>query len=393
MRKEIPKIATIFLITVGVVVWGLNYIFLGQAPKSKAAGETISFVFDPASVSQTSGDFVTSIKIKPSVDMTIRGYQFEIPFDKSKIQFKSIQYKTGAVSAGVGDDDSKTSVINQNGKIKVVGEIQSATGQVILASQNTEIVEITFTANSAQSSSITTGATDAKFFMIKPDYSLFEVPSAGQASFSVNGGTPTNTPVPTATTAPGQPTNTPVPNPTGTVTLSLSLKFQGIQSQPVGDLNKLDIKVFLAGGGLTEPKLADRTDTFTAGAKGIWSGAADFTGVLPGEGYYVLVKGPYHLQKKICDAVPTESVPGTYQCSQGKISLQSGKTVLDFSGIYLLAGDLPVQDGSITAGDTSFIYNNLGKNNDKCDVNRDGICDTQDFSLVIGALSVKNDEL
>ena len=393
MKKELPKIITIFLITVGLVLWALNFIFLGKAPKSKATGETINFVFDPASVNQASGDFVTSVKIKPSVDMTIRGYQFEITFDKSKIQFKNIQYKAGAVSAGLGDDDSKKDVINQNGKIKVVGEIQSATGQVILASQNTEIVAVTFTANSAQSSSITTGATDAKFSMIKTDYSLFDVPSASQASFSVNGGGgPTATPMPTVT--PGGPTLTPVPTGTVTVTLSLKLKFQGIQSQPKGSLNLLNIKVILAGGSLPQPKEADRTDIFKADEKGNWSGAADFVGIFPGEGYRVYIKGPYHIQKKICDATPTETYPGSYHCSQGKITLQSGKTSLDFSGIYLLAGDLPEQNGSVTAYDTSLIRNNLGKtDNDKCDVNRDGICDTQDYSLVIESLSVKNDEL
>jgi len=139
MRKDLPKIAVIFLITVGIVVWGLNFIFLGKAPKSKAAGETISYIFDPASVNQTSGNFVTSVKIKPSIDMTIRGYQFEITFDKSKIQFNSILYKTGAVSAGLGDDDSKTAAINEGGKIKVVGEIQSTTGQVILAMSTSPI--------------------------------------------------------------------------------------------------------------------------------------------------------------------------------------------------------------------------------------------------------------
>ncbi len=391
MRKELPKIITIFFITVGVVLLGLNFMFLGSAPKSKATGETVSFIFDPSSVSQSSGDFTTSVKIKPSVDMTIRGYQFNIPFDKSKVQFKSIIYKTGAVSSGVGDDNSKISTINQNGVIKVVGEIQTATGQVVPAAQNTEIVAVTFTAISSQTSAITTGLTDAGFFMIKSDFSLFTVPSSGQANFSVNGAVPTLTSAPTITS--GGPTITSVPTGVaGNVNLNMKLKFQGIVSKPTDALNKLSVQVKLRNE-TTNQETAYNTAQFTADTNGIWSGSSNFNVDVSAK-YILYVKGPYHIQKKICDAVPTETAGGTYRCSTSNIILQSGDNNLGLSGIVLLSGDLPDQDGSITAYDTSLIYNNLGKtDNDKCDVNRDGKCDTQDYSLVIASLSVKNDEL
>lgn len=388
MRKELPKIITIFLITVGVVLLGLNFVFFGPV-KSKAGGETVNFVFDPPAITQSSGDFVTSVKIKPSVDMTIRGYQFNITFDKSKVQFKSIVYKTGSVSAGVGDDNSKISTINQNGVIKVVGEIQSSTGQVIPAAQNTEIVAVTFTANSSLSSAITTGATDAGFFMIKSDFSLLTVPSAGQASFSVNTVGPTLTSAPTVT--PGGPTLTPTPTgAAGNVNLNMKLKFQGIVSKPADALNKLSVQVKLRNE-TTNQETAYNTAAFTSDANGIWSGSTGFN-VDVNAKYVMYVKGPYHIQKKFCDAVPTESAGGTYHCSTGNITLKSGDNNLDLSGVILLSGDLPAQDGSITAYDTSLIYNNLGKNNDSCDVNRDGICNTQDYSLVVASLSIKNDE-
>jgi len=224
MRKQLPKIIIILLIVVGAVLLSIHYIFFGPAPKSKAAGETIWYIFDPASVNQTvPGDFTTSVKIKPSVDMTIRGYQFDIIFDNNsdkKIQFKSIQYNLGTVSAGLGDDDSKASVINRNGKIKVAGEIQSATGQLISSTENTAVVTITFSANPSQLTSINTGLTDAQFFWIKPDYSLFGILSAGTASFHINPVEPTMTPTPTSgptsTPVPGEPTSTPVP-PTATL--------------------------------------------------------------------------------------------------------------------------------------------------------------------------------
>ena len=390
MRKELPKIVTIFLITIGLVLFGLNFIFFGPAPKSKASGETVSFVFDPTSVNQSSGDFTTSVKIKPSVDMTIRGYQFNISFDKSKLQFKSIIYKTGAVSTGVGDDNSKITTINQNGVVKVVGEIQTATGQVVPAAQNTEIVAVTFTANSSLSSVITTGATDAKFFMIKSDYSLQDVPSSGQANFSVNSVAPTLTSVPTITS--GGPTLTPTPTgAAGNVNLKLKLKFQGIVSKPADARNKLSVKVKLYNE-TTNLETTYNTADFTADDQGVWSGNTSFNVDVSAK-YIIYVKGPYHVQKKICDIVPTETAGGTYRCAKGGITLVAGDNNLNLSGVVLLSGDLPDQDGSITAYDTSLVYNNLGKtDNDKCDVNRDGKCDTQDYSLVIASLSIKNDE-
>lgn len=220
-------------------------------------------------------------------------------------------------------------------------------------------------------------------------YDLGTVP--GSYTFT-SSDAPTNTPIPTATTAPGAPTNTPVPTGMVSVNLNLKLKFQGISSKrPTNDLNKMVVKFTLYDENTGQNADYDYS-AVTSDENGIWSGISDLT-VNPGHKFTLLVKGPYHLQKKICDAVPTETAGGTYRCSKGNITLVAGNNDLDLSGIISLAGDLPEQDGTVTAYDTSLIYNNLGKNNDKCDVNRDGICDTQDFSLVIAALTVKNDEL
>ena len=138
-------------------------------------------------------------------------------------------------------------------------------------------------------------------------------------------------------------------------------------------------------------------DNFVANDSGIWSGDVTFTGVLTAHKYALLIKGPYHIQKKVCGEKPTEKDPGTYRCIRGNIALVKGNNDADLSGIIMLAGDLPTQDGSVTAYDTSLIKNNLGKTDAdtlaKADVNRDGRVDTQDYSLVIAALSIKTDEL
>ena len=415
MKKDLIKIITIFLIVVGIVFWGLNYIFLNQnGPKSKAAGETINLSFNPGTVSTTATnpDFTVNVVAKPSKDAYFRGYETRVNFDKTKLALKSISYKLGAVSSGLGDTNNNLTAINSTGVIKIIGESQSDTGSLLTsanANNEDDLLVLIFTVlDNSGPTSVTIG--DSSFYSINTDMTLFNGWTFAKDSLSVNND---GAPLPTATTAPDEPTDTPGPTvtpggPTLTprpttdpdeptvapaVTLSLKLKFQGILSQPKANLGNFKVKVMLAGGNLPQPIEADRVDTFGADEKGIWSGTADFTDVLPAAGYRVYIKGPYHLQKKICVAAPTESYPASYHCGQGNITLHSGKNILDFSGIYLLAGDLPLQDGSVTAYDTSFIYNNLGKtDNDKCDVNRDGICDTQDFSLVIAALSIKNDE-
>jgi len=399
MKKELLKISIIFFVTVFAVVWALNYIYFGQAPRSKAAGETVSLSFSPPTVSGTTG-LTTTIKALPSAAITLRGYKFKVNFDKSKVQITNIDYKIGTVSLGLGDSNSTLSSVNTKGVIAVQGEIYGV-GQPLTTSL-TDVVIITFTSTTASS---TATITEGNFYIIGADFSINPASASASNSLSVNGGTgPTNTPVPTVT--PGGPTLTPVPTITpggptltptptgaaGNVNLKMKLKFQGIIKKPATDvLNKLSVKVKLLNG-TTGQETTYQAAEFTADDQGIWSGSTSFN-IDVNAKYILYVKGPYHLQKKICDTGPTETTGGTYRCTKSNITLKNGDNDLNFSGIVLLAGDLPDQDGSVTAYDTSFIYNNLGKNNDKCDVNRDGTCDTQDFSLVIAALSVKNDEL
>jgi len=114
------------------------------------------------------------------------------------------------------------------------------------------------------------------------------------------------------------------------------------------------------------------------------------------EKYSLFIKGPKHLQKKVCDLSPSESLPGTYRCQVDKISLKEQVNNLDFSKITLLVGDLPLQDGITNSYDIALVTNNLSKTDPetlkKADLNLDGVVDTQDYSLVIAALSIRFDE-
>jgi len=221
------------------------------------------------------------------------------------------------------------------------------------------------------------------------------------ASLSVSVGSSPNptTPPGTQPTAPpgSQPTQT--PNPTygaaSTINLNLKLKFQGITAKPKDEYNKLSVKVKLGGGALTQ--LTDyQTADFTADSTGIWSGSVSFTQIQVGGKYKVYIKGPKHLQKKVCASTPTETSSGTYSCSEGNITLVAGANDLDLSGIFQLVGDLPVQNGIVDSYDTTLVQTNLGKTDAEAlrlaDLNLDGKVDTQDHSLVIAALSLKADE-
>ncbi len=382
MKLPLIKVITFLMIGVLVLVSVTTFLYYHANQNSRATGDTVTLIFNPAASSAGTGhDFVTTIKAQPTSDMMIRGYVITVNFDKSKAQVKDIQYKLGVVSAGLGQDNSALSTINQNGTIKLQGEIQTATGASLPSGSATDIVTITFTSQSTSAFSVSADQSSS-FYKINTDSSLATIPVTATATLAVNGGV----------TGSSGATGTP-----GNITLNLKLRFQGIFEKPADQYNSMAVHVKL--GGLAP--LADcGTGTFTSDDNGIWSGTVSCNAT-PGPGYIVYTKGPKHIQKKICDATPTESTvgPGTYHCSDGKITLAAGTNSLDFSGILQLTGDLPVsgrQDGAVTALDTSFIRNNLGSTDPAAlaigDVNLDGKIDTQDWSLVIAALSVRGDE-
>ena len=269
--------------------------------------------------------------------------------------------------------------------MKLLGESTSATGITVTGGGTTDLLSLTLTSpNASSGATLAFDSTSAKLYAIKSDATLFEVPLAAQVKFDINGGGPII--LPTGTVTPG--------GTSGNATLNLKVKFQGISSKPADAYNKMAVRIKLLNestNAATDYKSAD----FVADDKGIWSGSVKFD-VLAGNNYTVYVKGPKHIQKKVCDKTPTETAGGTYRCDTGKIALTAGANALDFSGIIMLAGDLPVQDGAVTSYDTSLVRNNLGKTDAdslaKSDVNLDGRIDTQDYSLIIAALSVRADE-
>ena len=190
-----------------------------------------------------------------------------------------------------------------------------------------------------------------------------------------------------------------------TVNLNLALRFQGILKKPPSKYNSMKVKVSIGGKRLTKP--IEKIVTFTANDKAVWQGEWQdaFHGKIfqPGKGYYIYVKGPKHVQTKICDNHPNDNrVGGSYHCQIGHtLTLSKGKNDLDFSKIYMMAGDLPPQNGIINSYDISYIRNLLDKDMTErkkpvilanADLNLDGVVDTQDYALLIASLSIKYDQ-
>lgn len=203
-------------------------------------------------------------------------------------------------------------------------------------------------------------------------------------------GGPTNTPWPTIT--PGGPTSTPPP--LAAVRLNLKLKFQGILQKPSPQYDKMAVRI-----GVFNPFISQtisKTAEFVADENGDWWGSTTFPEISPASNYTIFIKGPKHIQKKICQSQPTETLPGTYRCAEGNIALTLGDNNFVFTHIYQLVGDLPEQDGIVNSYDISLIRNNLNKADADslklADLNLDGVVNNQDYSLIIAALSIRVDE-
>jgi len=210
--------------------------------------------------------------------------------------------------------------------------------------------------------------------------------------------TPTTEPATTSTLTPS-PSSTQTPSPTtvsqnSNVTLDMKVRLQGVVKQPVEAYRTQTMKVLVQSTDKSFRQ--EQSIPFTVNGDAIWTGTMKLANVPIEKSFAIYVKGPKHLRRKICSLTPTENIPGQYVCEDGQIKLVEGTNVVDMSNIYVLAGDLPVQNGIVDAVDIIYVRNNLGSTNPSvlshADLNLDGIVDTQDYTLTIVALGFKYDE-
>ena len=179
-----------------------------------------------------------------------------------------------------------------------------------------------------------------------------------------------------------------------TVNLNLKLRFQGVTGLPSAKTT-IPVKIGL-GDGIDNTVY--ETGDFTANSSGVWSGSVTFS-IPVGSGYKILVKGPHHLQKRICDAEPKDDDvggDGYYNCDRGNINIAEGDNTFDFSKAAILVGDLIPQDGIVNAHDRILCTENLGKTTAEAltaaEVNYDGGVNQIDCAAILYSMTIRHDE-
>jgi len=177
-------------------------------------------------------------------------------------------------------------------------------------------------------------------------------------------------PAPTEITPSAAPTEvTPSPEPSGEVSpteapsgeeplLTFKIKFNYVNYKIPDQVVKVKVKK-----GSFEKEFDDVA--VKSDDEGVLSGRVVLTGVPAGDGYTIFIKGPKHLARKFCVNDQKQRCFG-----EGELSLQEGVNDFDFTGMPLLAGDIPDEDGK-----------------------QDGVVDVKDFSLLRRALTSDDEEL
>jgi hypothetical protein len=178
----------------------------------------------------------------------------------------------------------------------------------------------------------------------------------------------------------------------GPVRIIVAARFQGVQNQTIIDRDPLPAVITVA-----EPDGEEfvSNTSFEHQANGIWEATASFSDDVVDVPVQIYIKGGKHIQRKVCEATPTEETGGDYSCAEETVTLTEGTNNLDLTGIVLFAGDVTSvsgkQDGLIDSTDLAFIRNNLGSEESRIvtqgDLNMDGRIDTQDYGLISASLS------
>jgi len=290
------------------------------------------------------------------------------------------------------------SLIKINEQYEVIGFAQRSDSNYTLSLENTLLGEWQVDQDSAQISPTTVNPSITSA-QITGDNFPFPTGSGVQPTKNAQ---PSSSPAPSLTSAIPYPTSSGVGSVSqlaGNISLNIKIKLQGILNQN-NNIEKIPVIMRLlneANNQTTDYQTVVFDTEKIIGSNSIktWTGKVTFK-ALAGTNYSIYIKGPKHLRKKICDSKATEVNFGGYNCLKGNINLIVGENNLDLSNIYLIAGDLPTQDGLTNAYDLALIINNLGKTErsilDKADVNYDDKIDTQDFALVLKALGLKNED-
>lgn len=357
MRKKLFN--TLIILT----FWIIGIIFF--APIGFAASPKLSVSYEPSNPNFTTGqqNVVTAILTSSSGNISAAAVSFEATgglrivnvldaLDESNKPLTNTKY----VDETISEKGAKTTILVMKATadlptgIKIPVVVSGKTGNLQIDTKESHIID-----------------------QNGVNYTLSQ-PKPGYIIFSENG---------KDTVPPPSPT----PVPANTVSLNLAMKFQGIKPSEVKTKSMSGVKVQLVSGSLFSiPQFI----TVTMDEGGLWKGTAVIPNVRPGNTYILLIKGPKHLQKRICENNASEQKIGSYRCSDGKIQIQAGSNTINTSDVALMTGDLGIQDGILNGYDLSFIQNTIKKTAKNlasdADVNYDGVVNKTDYDLVVESL-------
>ncbi len=369
----------------GGLIAGYAYVTHQYAPRSMASQSKMNFSFSPTTQNMASGETKTvTLLLQPADNtQTISG------IDLTFVTTGQVGIKDIAIPASFPDGDS--SLFTQ--VVRSIQPSQSRISYVITrpSDQLPHAVKITI---SVQGIADGTGT-----LSINASSSQIVGKISGYA-YDISGVQPVNIIVGNGVLSPTLPNTitpsllTPTPSISG-MSLLIKLRLQGVVSRPISSKTTLSMHLKIGTGSSQNVKDYELPISYTD--SGLWTGKIGIS-EQAGSGYYILFKGPFHLQKRICDTHPVTTA-GIYKCKNPAITLVVGENVIDLSDLSLAAGDLKMsnskQDGFVNSYDASYIRERLGSSSPEAleiaDINLDGVVDTQDYSLVIETLSSKQD--
>jgi len=399
----------IILISCILIVFGVLMIIYGVTKgwfntKSKASvSPVVSLRFDPVPAQvEKNGPFSYTIKAKSNQSINIVGYLFSIGFDKTKIQLNSIEYKTGVISQGLGQDTGNRESINQTGNVKIQAEVSTVQSLVFL--QNTDFSLITISGNVLVEGIPQFSLSNFKLYQINTDSTLTEVNgevdgnnqssssnSSSSSQASSNSSNSSSRSSSSSSNQSNQSSSSSSAQQSVKITFKMTYRLQGV-------LNWLANKAVSTKFSVLKNNIlvTSTINSFSANLLSdlFWHGQIERL-LIPGNDYVLLIKPDKHLQRKVCSLIAHDSTT-LYSCGQERMTLSSAITEVDLSGLTFFAGDITgeqgISDGKIDSLDYAMIQqiiqSNTGKDPAqiaKADLNYDGIVDTQDASLIIEA--------
>jgi hypothetical protein len=176
------------------------------------------------------------------------------------------------------------------------------------------------------------------------------------------------------------------------IDIDLEIDFQGMHGQNHKDDDEIPVHVIVDG----KKTHIEKVTVAKPNGKGTFT-ATIHARAHTGSGNSIYVKGFHHLRHKFCTDKQSDNGQITKpSCSTGTIQIKGGLNVFNFSQTTLVAGDTIPQDGVIDSFDVSQVRRCMGKSDLEClnnaDMNRDGIVDSQDMSLVVQGLTVRYED-